>query len=146
MTRESDRELLERFARGTAPTRTVLLVRHGSAGSSAEWAGDDRERPLDDCGIAQADELVHLLSRSRSARSSPPTSSAARRASSRWLTPSPSRSSPSRCCPRSPIPGREEEAVALVRRLGDAEHDAVACSQGELVPDLVDAWRPPTTS
>ena len=28
--------------------------------------------------------------------------------------------------------------MALVRRLGDAEHDAVACSQGEIVPDLVD--------
>ena len=34
-------------------------------------------------------------------------------------------------------PGREEEAVALLRRLGDADHDAVACSQGDVIPDLL---------
>src|SRR5439155_1689082 len=33
LTRETDRELLERFVRGPAPTREVLLVRHASAGS-----------------------------------------------------------------------------------------------------------------
>ena len=38
----TDREVLERFARGTAPTRTVLLVRHGPAGSGSTW---DRRRP-----------------------------------------------------------------------------------------------------
>jgi phosphohistidine phosphatase SixA len=34
-------------------------------------------------------------------------------------------------------PGNEDEAMALVRELGDAEHDAVVCSQGEVIPDLV---------
>ena len=63
LSRDTDREVLERFARGAAPTRTVLLVRHGSAGSSSVWTGDDRDRPLDACGIEQADELVRLLSR-----------------------------------------------------------------------------------
>ena len=33
LTRDSDREVLERFAHGPAPTRTVLLVRHASAGN-----------------------------------------------------------------------------------------------------------------
>ena len=27
-------------------------------------------------------------------------------------------------------PGREEEAVALVRHLGDVDEDAIACSRG----------------
>jgi 8-oxo-dGTP diphosphatase len=35
-------------------------------------------------------------------------------------------------------PGREEEALTMLRSLGDAEHDAVACSQGGVIPDLVD--------
>jgi phosphohistidine phosphatase SixA len=39
----------------------MLLVRHASAGSSAEWAGDDYDRPLDDKGVEQARELVERL-------------------------------------------------------------------------------------
>jgi phosphohistidine phosphatase SixA len=40
----------------------VLLVRHGSAGDRALWEGDDRERPLDERGLAQAVALAALLS------------------------------------------------------------------------------------
>jgi phosphohistidine phosphatase SixA len=39
----------------------MLLVRHGSAGDRELWEGDDRERPLDEKGVRQADELVDLL-------------------------------------------------------------------------------------
>jgi 8-oxo-dGTP pyrophosphatase MutT (NUDIX family)/phosphohistidine phosphatase SixA len=39
----------------------LLLVRHASAGSRDEWKGDDRDRPLDDEGRRQADELVERL-------------------------------------------------------------------------------------
>lgn len=39
----------------------VFLVRHASAGKRAEWDGDDRLRPLDDRGRAQAEELVTRL-------------------------------------------------------------------------------------
>ena len=63
LTRDSDREVLERFMSGPISTKTVLLVRHGSAGSRSEWQGDDRLRPLDETGHRQADELVPLLSR-----------------------------------------------------------------------------------
>jgi 8-oxo-dGTP diphosphatase len=38
-----------------------ILVRHASAGARAAWAGDDRERPLDGRGRAQALELVSRL-------------------------------------------------------------------------------------
>ena len=40
---------------------TVLLVRHGSAGERADWSDDDRLRPLDARGRAQADGLVTQL-------------------------------------------------------------------------------------
>ena len=39
----------------------LLLVRHASAGDRLAWEGDDRERPLDERGRRDADELVGLL-------------------------------------------------------------------------------------
>jgi 8-oxo-dGTP diphosphatase len=36
---------------------TVVLVRHASAGDRDEWRGDDRLRPLDERGRAQAKRL-----------------------------------------------------------------------------------------
>lgn len=41
---------------------TLIVVRHASAGDRDGWEGDDRLRPLDDRGRAQAEELVKLLS------------------------------------------------------------------------------------
>jgi 8-oxo-(d)GTP phosphatase len=40
---------------------TILLVRHARAGKAKEWRGDDRLRPLDERGRAQAEGLVGLL-------------------------------------------------------------------------------------
>ena len=56
-----DRKVLRRFAKAPADTRTVLVVRHGVAGSKSRYKGDDRERPLDKKGRAQAESLVGLL-------------------------------------------------------------------------------------
>ena len=39
----------------------LLLVRHGSAGDRDDWEGDDRARPLDERGRAQAAALVDAL-------------------------------------------------------------------------------------
>ena len=39
----------------------LLLVRHASAGDRDDWAGDDRERPLDERGRKQAEGLVERL-------------------------------------------------------------------------------------
>jgi phosphohistidine phosphatase SixA len=39
----------------------VLVIRHASAGDPKEWEGDDRLRPLDPKGFAQAARLVKLL-------------------------------------------------------------------------------------
>lgn len=135
VSRETDRDLLERFARGPQPTRTVLLVRHAWAGRSGN--GDDRERPLDDCGVAQADELTRTLFRfevgsviSADLRRCRETVEPLATALGLPVLDQPLLSEVA-------YPGREEEAVALVRELGDAQHDAVACSQGEVIPDLV---------
>jgi 8-oxo-(d)GTP phosphatase len=137
LTRESDREILEAFVRGPAPTSTVLVVRHATAGSRATWTGPDELRPLDDCGRAQADELVRILARFDAARivSAPPvrcidTVRPLADALSLRVEPAP-------ILAADEAPGRMAEAAALIRELGGTEHDAVACSQGEVIPDLV---------
>ena len=56
-----DRKVLRRFAKQPADTNTVLVVRHGTAGSKARFRGDDTKRPLDKKGRAQAEALVAQL-------------------------------------------------------------------------------------
>ena len=56
-----DRKVLRRFARYPVDTQTVLIVRHGTAGSKSRYRGDDRKRPLDKHGRAQAESLVGQL-------------------------------------------------------------------------------------
>jgi 8-oxo-dGTP diphosphatase len=58
---DRDRPILVQFARDPEPTWPCLLIRHGSAGERATWPGDDRERPLDELGHAQAAALTALL-------------------------------------------------------------------------------------
>jgi 8-oxo-dGTP diphosphatase len=137
LTRATDVEILERFTAVPGPTRTVLLVRHAMAGSRAAWRGDDRHRPLDECGVAQADELTRILSRfevgrivSADLRRCTETVALLAEAFGLDIESTPVVS-------EAGYPGHEDEAMALVRELGDAEHDAVVCSQGEVIPDLV---------
>lgn len=56
-----DRKVLRRFTKQPADTKTVLVVRHGTAGSKARYRGDDTKRPLDKKGRAQAEALVAQL-------------------------------------------------------------------------------------
>ncbi|MDT5007452.1 MAG: 8-oxo-(d)GTP phosphatase [Mycobacterium sp.] len=56
-----DRKVLRRFAKLPADTKNILIVRHGTAGSKSRYKGDDRLRPLDKRGRAQAESLVGQL-------------------------------------------------------------------------------------
>lgn len=56
-----DRKVLRRFAKHPPDTKTVLVVRHGTAGSKSRFRGDDTKRPLDKKGRAQAEALVGQL-------------------------------------------------------------------------------------
>jgi 8-oxo-(d)GTP phosphatase len=56
-----DRKVLRRFAKVPADTGNILIVRHGTAGSKSRYKGDDRLRPLDKRGRAQAESLVGQL-------------------------------------------------------------------------------------
>jgi len=61
LTAGRDAAPLDRFLSGPAHTRTLLLVRHGSAGDRESWPGNDDARPLDDSGRAQAEALAGFL-------------------------------------------------------------------------------------
>ena len=61
LTQDRDRAVLTRFRAASVDTVPFVLLRHGSAGQRGSWPGDDRERPLDDVGVRQADALVSLL-------------------------------------------------------------------------------------
>lgn len=61
LTYPHDRKVLRRFAKKPADTQTVLIVRHATAGRKARYRGDDRLRPLDKKGRAQAQALVPQL-------------------------------------------------------------------------------------
>ncbi|RQM35904.1 NUDIX hydrolase [Rhodococcus ruber] len=56
-----DHTVLRRFQALPPDTATVLIVRHAKAGSRKNHRGDDRDRPLDAAGRAQAQALVPQL-------------------------------------------------------------------------------------
>ena len=137
LTRASDREILERFSRRPALTGSVLLVRHGTAGSRSKWDAADALRPLDDDGQEQAEEMVRLLSRFgveeiisadyvRCVETVRPLSE---------TLGVPVREEA--LLSERGFPGREDEAVELIRNLGRPGGAVVACSQREVIPELV---------
>jgi 8-oxo-dGTP pyrophosphatase MutT (NUDIX family)/phosphohistidine phosphatase SixA len=137
ISRALDRDVLERFARRPAQTGSVLLVRHASAGSRARWNGDDRERPLDETGEEQAQELVRLLSRFEVDEI---LTADYVRCVATVLPLSESIGVPARETPllaEDGFPGHEGDAVDLLRTLGRPGRGAVACSQGGVVDELV---------
>jgi 8-oxo-dGTP diphosphatase len=62
LSHDHDRTVLEDLARSDVPREpTLLLVRHGRAGSRSDWDAPDDLRPLDDKGRAQAQRLAEVL-------------------------------------------------------------------------------------
>ena len=108
-----------------------LLVRHAQAGSSDQWSGDDRERPLDEAGRRETALLPELL------RDRPIT---------RII------SSPYRRCVETVEPLASARGLAVETRdelgddapweaahalLAEAPDDSVLCSHGRLIGELV---------
>jgi 8-oxo-dGTP diphosphatase len=56
-----DRGVVSGVDYAAVSTWPCVIVRHGSAGERSSWAGDDRERPLDEVGEEQAEALIPLL-------------------------------------------------------------------------------------
>ncbi|MEE6176533.1 NUDIX hydrolase [Mycobacterium sp. 050134] len=135
-----DRKMLRHFAQHPADTKTVLVVRHGTAGSKSRFSGDDAKRPLDKRGRAQAEALVPQLmsfgasevyaaDRLRCHQTVQPL------AEELGVTIHNEPALTEEAYAKSPKRARQ-------RMLQIAERDGtpVICSQGKVIPDLVQWW------
>ena len=61
LTQGRDGDPLRRLLAGPLQTRTLLLLRHGSAQDRAPWTADDDARPLDSIGCEQAGAAAAVL-------------------------------------------------------------------------------------
>jgi len=112
----------------------LFVVRHADAGHRSDWDGPDHTRPLSDRGWRQAKGLVDLLAETgvRRLLSSPYTRCV------QTLEPLAERLG----LAVEPDPRLTEGAgaagpLAIDRELGQV--DAVLCSHGDVIPDLLDA-------
>lgn len=60
LTRESDREILEKFNDLPFDSYPLVMLRHAKALDRAEWQGEDEDRPLDQLGQQQAKRMLSL--------------------------------------------------------------------------------------
>jgi 8-oxo-dGTP diphosphatase len=135
-----DRKVLRRFMKLPVDTRTVLIVRHATAGSKAHYRGDDRKRPLDDNGRAQAEALVDQLL----AFGADTLYAADRTRCEQTLEPLAARLGTT--IRREPL--LTEEAYAEHRKaarhrvleIAAAGGTPVICTQGKVIPDLIAWW------
>ncbi len=61
LTYERDRATLAEFEKVRKRSHPLVVLRHGKARARKRWEGDDRDRPLDDTGLLQAEEVVPVL-------------------------------------------------------------------------------------
>lgn len=136
---DTDRGVLATFAGEPPATSTVLLVRHARAGSRESWTGPDAERPLDEPGVAQVAGLRATLPAFWLASERPYVASApvvrcvdtvAWAGDVAW---------DDRLGEHAWAAG-DDAGVACVRELA-AYGVAVACSQGGVIPGVIEALR-----
>ncbi|RVW05412.1 NUDIX hydrolase [Rhodococcus xishaensis] len=135
-----DRTILRRFAQLPPDTTTVLLVRHGKAGNSQKYTGDDVVRPLDAKGKVQAEALVAQLQ----AFGATEIWSADRRRCIETVEPLAEKLAvPIRIEPLLSEEGYAADpagARARVRKIAAMGGVQVICSQGGVIPDLTRWW------
>jgi 8-oxo-dGTP diphosphatase len=135
-----DRKVLRRFAKLPANTTTVLVVRHGTAGSKSRFKGDDTKRPLDKKGRAQAQALVGQLL----AFGATDVYAADRVRCHQTVAPLAQELGVVICNE----PTLTEEAYAKrpkdgrrrVLRIAAQDHTPVICTQGKVIPELIGWW------
>jgi 8-oxo-(d)GTP phosphatase len=135
-----DRKVLRRFAKLPADTKSILIVRHGTAGSKSRYKGDDRLRPLDKHGRAQAESLVGQLL----AFGADTLYAADRTRCHQTLEPLAEELGVN----IQSEPLLTEEAYADDRKaarrrileIAATDGTPVICTQGKVIPDLIDWW------
>jgi 8-oxo-dGTP diphosphatase len=134
-----DRTVLAQFATLSKSTGRLLLVRHAKAGKRSQWAGDDRDRPLDRIGRRQARDLVPILRAFAPHR----ILAADRVRCERTVYPL----ATSVALPVETVPALSDEefdadpkrAMDLVDDLAKSGSTVVVCSQGDAIPGILEA-------
>lgn len=135
-----DRKVLRRFTALPADTTTVLIVRHATAGSKSRYSGDDRKRPLDKHGRAQAEALVGQLL----AFGAGDLFAADRVRCHQTLDPLaeelgvPVHTEPALTA-EAYADNRKKSRQRVLEIAATAEHPVI-CTQGEVIPDLIAWW------
>ena len=135
-----DRKVLRRFMRQPADARTVLIVRHATAGSKSRWKGDDRDRPLDKRGRAQAESLAGQLM----AFGATELYAADRARCHQTLAPLAEElgvqihTEP--LLTADAYSSKRKTARNRVLKIADSDGIPVICTQGEVIPDLIAWW------
>jgi 8-oxo-dGTP diphosphatase len=136
-----DRKVLRRFIKHPADTRTLLIVRHGTAGTKSRYKGDDRKRPLDKKGRGQAESLVGQLL----AFGATELYAAPRTRCHQTLEPLAEELGVT----IEDVPTLTEEAYADDRQAGrrsirkivePTDGTPVICTQGKVIPDFIEWW------
>jgi 8-oxo-dGTP pyrophosphatase MutT (NUDIX family) len=139
-----DRKVLRRFAKCPADTRTLLIVRHGTAGTKSRYKGDDAKRPLDKRGRAQAESLVgqllafgassvHAAPRVRCAQTVEPLAEELGVS----ITAEPALTEEAYADDRRTARRR---IVDIATDSGNDQATPVICTQGKVIPDLISWW------
>ncbi|MFB7717374.1 MULTISPECIES: NUDIX domain-containing protein [unclassified Nocardia] len=135
-----DRHIVRNFLRLPPDTATMLLVRHAKAGRRDRFAGADEDRPLEKAGRAQARELVpNLLAFGPTEiHSAPPvrcvqtvTPIAEKLGLDIELEPQLSETG---------YAAAPDTARKRIRDLAAEREIPVICSQGKVIPDLLEWW------
>ncbi|MFD2768452.1 NUDIX hydrolase [Micromonospora eburnea] len=137
-----DAEVIAAFAALPPVTGTVLLVRHGHAGKRGTWTGPDHGRPLDAQGWAQARTLADLVAVVRPVR----LLAASARRCVQTLDPAAALLDlPIEVTGDldEPKPGQQPDecvlaAAALITTLAVAGEPVAVCSQGKVIPGLLE--------
>ncbi|WP_277068902.1 NUDIX hydrolase [Saccharomonospora viridis] len=138
LTYPSDRDVCDLAGRMLSDIAIVLLVRHAKAGKREDWAGDDDLRPLSNAGMRQAEALRPLLGAFRPERvySAPrlrcvQTVRAVAEDIGGEVHIEPSISEEDYC--------KDNKAgIEWLLSVADSHTSAVVCSQGGVIPDLLD--------
>jgi 8-oxo-dGTP pyrophosphatase MutT (NUDIX family) len=135
-----DRKVLRCFKKLPIDTKSVLIVRHATAGSKSRYKGDDRKRPLDKHGRAQAESLVGQLlafgasqlyaaDRVRCHQTLEPLAEELGTTihSESLLT-------------EEEYPENRKAARRRILEIAAGDGTPVICTQGKVIPDLIEWW------
>lgn len=135
-----DRRIIRNFLRLPPDTATLVLVRHAKAGRRDRFTGPDDQRPLEKAGRAQVEVLTpNLLAFGPGAvHSAPPlrcvqTVAPVADALALDITPEPLLS-------ESGYAAAPQAGVDRLRELVSPDIVPLVCSQGKVIPDLLQRW------